>query len=74
MKDLQQTSFCVPISSINTHLWHIVLLMKSTGTTTFQNMQVLKQCYNVLYQLLTSLKEERLLEKSQMQITSQESH
>ena len=32
-------------------------------------MQVLKQCYDVLYQLLTSLKEEKLLEKSRKIVT-----
>ena len=33
--------------------------MKSTGTTTLRKMQVLKQYCDVLYQLLTSLKEEK---------------
>ena len=52
--------------------------MKSTGTTTLWNMQVLKQCYDVLYQFLHHWRKRDCLKSqerlSQMQITSQENY
>ena len=58
MKDLQQTSFCVPIIDKHSPLAYSIV----NEIHWYNN--IAKQRYDVLHQLLTSLKEERLSEKS----------
>ena len=58
MKDLQQTSFCVPIIDKHSPLAYSIV----NEIHWYSN--IVKQRYDVLHQLLTSLKEERLSEKS----------
>ena len=63
MKDLQQTSFCVPIIDKHSPLAYSIV----NEIHWYNN--IAKQRYDVLHQLLTSLKEERLSEKSRKIVT-----